>query len=228
MRSSRAADPPSAPIVETAGAEMDAAARERLFETALDALAEEGGPLDAAELAARAGVAETALVAEFAGLDECLDAAYEQLTDRLARAVRSGCERGRAGGGAESWAAGVRGGLEALFDELAASPTRATTLIRGYPALGAARRERYEAFVADFAPLLAEGRELASMGGAELPGEVELLAVGAAEAIVFEAVAAGRAARLPEIAPEALFSVLVPFVGASAAAAEMEKAGGEQ
>ena len=57
---------------------------------------------------------------------------------------------------------------------------------------------------------------------AELPGEVELLAVGAAEAIVFEQIQAGRTARLGELGPEILFSVLVPFVGTAAASAAME------
>jgi AcrR family transcriptional regulator len=211
--------------------EMGSTARERLLDTALAALGEDGREaLDAARLAARAGVAEDELEAEFADLDACLDAAYEQFVDRLGDAVRSGCERGRARAAgaapAEAWPARVRGGLEALLAELAASPARAVALVRTYPALGAARRRRYEAFVADLPPLLAEGRQLAATSGAALPDEVELLAVGAAEAIVFEAVESGRAAALAEMAPAILFSLLVPFIGADAAAAEMEKVGG--
>lgn len=211
--------------------EMGSTARERLLETALAALGEDGPEtLDAGRLAARAGVAEAELVAEFADLDACLDAAYEQFVDRLGEAVRNGCERGRArvaGASAEAWSAGVRGGLEALLAELTASPARAVALVRSFPALGAPRRRRYEAFVADLPPLLAEGRQLAAASGAVLPDEVELLAVGAAEAIVFEAVGSGQAATLAELTPAILFSLLVPFIGADAAAAEMEKAGGE-
>jgi AcrR family transcriptional regulator len=210
--------------------EMDSTARERLLDTALAALAEDGREaLDGARLAARAGVAEAALEAEFADLDACLDAAYEQFVDRLGDAVRNGCERGRARAArspGEAWSAGVRGGLEALLVEVAASPARAVALIRTYPALGASRRRRYEAFVAGLPPLLAKGRQLAAASGAALPDEVELLAVGAAEAIVFEAVESGQAAALAEMAPAILFSLLVPFIGANAAAAEMEKVGG--
>jgi hypothetical protein len=51
-----------------------------------------------------------------------------------------------------------------------------------------------------------------------------MLAVGAAEAIVFEEIEAGRAAQLPALAPAILFSVLVPFLGPEAASAEMQKA----
>jgi hypothetical protein len=98
-------------------------------------------------------------------------------------------------------------------------------LIRTYPELGAPRRIRYENFVARFTPLLAEGRRFAAAGGAKLPDEVEMLAVGAAEAILFEAVESGQAAVLMEMAPAILFSVLVPFIGSEAAAAEMERAG---
>lgn len=210
--------------------EMGSTARERLLDTALAALGEDGREaLDTARLAARAGVAKADLEAEFADLDACLDAAYEQFVGRLGDAVRTGCERGRgsaAGTSVEGWSAGVRCGLEALLDELTASPARAVALVRTYPALGAPRRLRYEAFVADFPPLLADGRQVAEASGAALPDEVELLAVGAAEAIVFDAVESGRAAALAEMAPAVLFSVLVPFIGANAAAAEMEKVGG--
>jgi hypothetical protein len=53
---------------------------------------------------------------------------------------------------------------------------------------------------------------------------VELLAVGAAEAIIFGEVDAGRAGRLPQMLPEILFSVLVPFMGPDRAADEMRTA----
>jgi hypothetical protein len=54
---------------------------------------------------------------------------------------------------------------------------------------------------------------------------VEMLAVGAAEAIIFEEVEAGRAAQLPGLGPAILFSVLVPFLGPERASVEMERAG---
>ena len=52
-----------------------------------------------------------------------------------------------------------------------------------------------------------------------------MLAVGAAEAIVFEEIEAGRAARLPALGPAILFSILVPFLGPDGASAEMKTAG---
>ncbi len=206
---------------------MQPATRERLLEIALVALAEDGRQgLEPAALAARAEIAQAELAAEFDGLDDCLNAAYEQLTGRLVEVAQAGCERGRGHvlDGAEAWTAGVRGGLEALLGALAASPAQALALMSSYPALGATQRNRYEEFCAGFASLLREGRELGAERGAHLPGGVEMLAVGAAESIVFEAVLSGRTAALAEMAPAILFSLLVPFVGAKTATAEMVKA----
>ena len=117
----------------------------------------------------------------------------------------------------------MRAGLEALLAELADDPLRARTLIRTYPSLGNRAQARYQSFVNGFAPLLAAGREIAGVAG-ELPASVETLAVGAAEAIIFEEVASGRTTELPALLPSLLFSMLVPFLGPAAAAVEMEKA----
>jgi hypothetical protein len=113
--------------------------------------------------------------------------------------------------------------LESLLEELASKPAAAALLIRDFPARSPAARARYQEFVESFAPLLAGGRELSGMG-AELPGEVEMLAVRAAEAIVFEEIEAGRTAQLPALAPAILFSLLVPFLGPAGASAEMQRA----
>ncbi|MCW2987266.1 MAG: TetR family transcriptional regulator [Solirubrobacterales bacterium] len=192
--------------------------RERL----LDAMLEEmvvSGP-DGAEVEAalqRAGLEGEEWLAEFLDKDSCLFAAYEQLIERLARKTGEGCALG------ENWPQRVRCGLEYLLEELAGAPAVAALLIRAFPALSPAARARYQEFVESFAPLLAGGRELSEMGE-ELPGEVEMLAVGAAEAIVFEEIEAGRAAQLLALAPAILFSVLVPFLGPEGASAEMQRA----
>ncbi len=166
---------------------------------------------------AAAGVSAAEFQAEFADLDACLFAGYEQLTNRLTEATRRACEAGY------EWPQRVRLGLQALLAELVAQPAGPRGLTRSFPALGRDAHERYESFVEGFAPMLAEGRRFAQ-SPAELPGEVEMLAVGAAETIVVEEVEAGRGSGLPELGPQILFSVLVPFLGPEAAAAEMRAA----
>jgi AcrR family transcriptional regulator len=196
---------------------MQPAARERLLEAMLSELDERG--YDAMSVAGAlhgAGVSRADFEAEFADKDACLFAAYEQLTERLARRTTAGCAGGE-------WPARVRGGLEALLDELAAAPAMARVTIRTFPAISPKARSRYQGFVESFTPLLLEGRKFAKEG-AELPREVEMLAIGAAEAIVFEEIEAGRAERLSSLLPEILFSVLVPFIGPEAASAEMQRA----
>ncbi len=180
--------------------------------------------MSVAALLGAADVTEADFAAEYADLDACLADAYERLTARLDAAVRAGCSIGVNWLVAAEieWPVRVRGGLEALLAELADNPKLARALTRAYPALGPAQQARYQAFVESFAPQFRAGRELAGVE-AELPDEVEMLAVGAAEAIVFEEIAAGRTEQLPTMGSSILFSILVPFLGPGAAA-EAERA----
>ncbi len=192
--------------------------RARLLDAMLEEVAEKGYRGAEVEAALRrAWLDGEEWSAEFGDKDACLFAAYEQLTERLARKTGEGCSLD------EDWPQRVRCGLEALLEELAGAPAVAQLLIRAFPSISPEARGRYQEFVESFAPLLQGGREFSGMG-AELPAEVEMLAVGAAEAIVFEEIEAGRAAQLPALAPAILFSVLVPFLGPEAASAEMQKA----
>ena len=197
---------------------MQPAARERLLEAMLIELAASGyDAMRVADVLTLSGVSKADFEAEFGDKETCLFAAYEQLTERLARKSTEGC-----GSGGE-WPQRVRRGLEALLRELAGAPAMARVAIRTFPSIGPEARARYQDFVEGFASLLREGREFSGMDE-ELPAEVEMLAVGAAEAIVFEEIEAGRAAQLPAMGPAILFSVLVPFLGPEDASAEMEKA----
>ena len=205
---------------------MDTAARELLLEVMLRELDEKGREaIEIANVLARAGVEEEDFDAEFTDLDDCLFAAYGQLTDRLDRALLQGCEDSvnppsRPGA---QWPEKVRGGLYSLLNALAANAQMARVLILTFPALGPAAQARYQTFLESFGPHLAPGREFSELGLA-LPNEVEMLAVGAAEAIAFQEIVAGRTEQLPKMAPSILFSLLVPFVGPDSAAAEMERA----
>jgi AcrR family transcriptional regulator len=155
---------------------------------------------------------------EFPDKDACLVAAFDELTEQLRDAIGEGCATAFG-----DWPGRVAGGLWALLAQLSDRAEMAEALARTFPSIGAAAQGRYQAFVESLAPLLGEGRAFSGVA-AELPGEVEILAVGAAEAIVFEQIRSGRTAQLRAMAPEILFSVLAPFIGSQAAAAEMEKA----
>jgi AcrR family transcriptional regulator len=198
---------------------MEPADRERLLDALLVELGEKGyREMALANPLRLCGVSKTAFEAELVDKDTALFAAYGQLTERLRSRVTGACA-----GADGAWGQRVHAGLQALLDELAANPQTALVLIRTFPAISRDARARYQEFVEEFAPMLREGREL-SERGEELPAEVEMFAVGAAETIVFGEIDAGRASALPALGPSILFSVLVPFLGPEAASAEMETA----
>lgn len=197
---------------------MGPALRRRLFDAILVGIDKRGyEALDLPGIARSFGLSHEQMAAEHADKDAWLSAAYEGLAERLRDAALQGCDPDR------PWPQRVHGGLAAVLAELAAEPPLARVLIRSLPASGPAARERYEAFLRELAGLLADGRAAAALG-TELPDEVELLALGAAEAIVLEVVEDGRIEALPALAPAILFSLLVPFLGPEQAAAEMRRA----
>lgn len=194
---------------------MDAERRDALLRAMLDELVAQGyreASVERAQRAARVSAAEFA--AEFGDKDGCLFAAYDQLADRVVAKATAECDAG------DPWPDRVRAGLETLLSELAAEPELARAITRAFPGIRPAAYERYVDLLSRFEPFMAEGRSYSEVDE-ELPGEVELLAVGAAEAIIFGEVDAGRTDRLPRMLPEILFSVLVPFMGPDRAADEM-------
>jgi AcrR family transcriptional regulator len=197
---------------------VESGQRERLLEAVLVELAERGyTDLSLPRALAEAGVSEAEFEAEFGDQDGCLFAAYEGLSETVVeRAIGSCAEEA-------PWPERVRAGLAAVLEELAAAPQMARVLTRSFPGIRPATYERYVDLVSRFVPAMREGREYSGIEE-ELPNEVELLAVGAAEAIIFGEVDAGRAERLPGLLPEILFSVLVPFIGPERAAEEMRSA----
>lgn len=204
-----------------AGGANPGSARERLLRAALRLATRSGyTELTVGELAEEAGVAPDELFGEFEDPEECLVAAYDQVGQGLVRMVDG--EFTRAGG---TWPQKLRGGLAVLLGLLAIDPATARLLAIEAPAGGIEMRDRYRGLVQGFLPFLAEGREYAEYGE-QLPEQVDLLAVGGAEAIIFEEIAAGRSRRLPELLPEILFTLLVPYVGPEEAGAEMRAARG--
>jgi hypothetical protein len=205
---------------------MEPLAHERLLEAALVVLDEKGRDGMTVEgLLEAAAVSADEFAAAYESLDACLADAYGGLLARLDAAVRGGCETpgGIVRGDEHAWSLRVRGGLEALLAELADHPTLARSLTSSYPALGPAEQMRYQRFLEGLARHLRAGWEASGLG-AELPGEVEILAVGGAEAVLVDEIRAGRARDVTALGPEILFTLLVPFVGATHAKEELERA----
>jgi AcrR family transcriptional regulator len=169
------------------------------------------------EVVSRAGVSQTTFYAEFADEDECLFAAYDRVIDELVSYVADAFQSKR------DWPERMSDALDALLRALAAEPEVAQMAVVEFPAAGPHAHQHYHDALERFLPFLEQGREFSGRSG-ELPPAVELMAVGGAEAIIFDEVVAGRVSKLPEMLPEIVFAVLVPFIGPEQAASSMHAA----
>jgi AcrR family transcriptional regulator len=192
--------------------------RARLLDAMLEEMAEKGyRKVEIEGAMRRAGITGRDCAVEFDNRDACLFAAYEHLAERLIKSATEQCHAD------EKWPERVRCGLASLLDTLASQPDLAKVVVRTFPAVRPDTYARYLSLLEAFAPLLEEGRACSEIAE-ELPKEVEMLAIGAAEAIIFDEIMAGRTASLPALMPSILFSVLVPFVGPDKASAAMRSA----
>jgi AcrR family transcriptional regulator len=171
-----------------------------------------------AEVSAAAGVEEAAFRLHFADREECFLAAYEAVSDVLVARVAVAYE---AADGLP-WAERIAVGLRALVRLLAGEAEIARLAIVEVTAIPGDARLRYGQALDRFVPFLAQGREESTQAGA-LPAETERFAIGAAASLIFDEFRAGRGAELESILPDLLFALTMPYLGAEAAEAEMQK-----
>jgi hypothetical protein len=124
-------------------------ARARLLEAMLEELVEKGyGEVEVRGALERAHLGGEEWSAMFVDKDECLVAAFDQLTGQLRAAIVEGCA------GASDWPGRVAGGLRVLLGTLAGRALMAEALARSFPSIGPDAQRRYQAFVESLAPLL--------------------------------------------------------------------------
>jgi AcrR family transcriptional regulator len=167
------------------------------------------------EVVTEAGVSLASFERHFEDKGACFLAAYDMLIERLLAEVQVDCD------GELEWRERVEHGLAAIVERFAADSDAARAAIVEVGAAGAEARQRQWDALGRFAEYLEEGRELA--GDRELPGNIALMSAGAVSGVIFEELRAGRAAGLPELLPDLLFAVLVPYLGPREAAGEMRR-----
>ena len=191
--------------------------RKRMLRAMARAVAARGyDHVSVADVVQAAGVSRSTFYEEFASKDECLLAAYDALLERLIDQVFAAYES------ETRWPDQVRAGLAALLEALAEEPEVARMATVEIPAAGPEAHRRYRAAIERFVSFFLDGRQVSGRGPT-LPRETELMAVGGAEAIIFDEVVAGRASQLTELLPDILFAVLVPYLGPDEAAVEMRR-----
>jgi AcrR family transcriptional regulator len=169
-----------------------------------------------ADVIAEADVSRTTFYKHFDDKHECFLAAYDLVVERVLGAVVANCDAG------QPWLERMRAGLATVVEMFALDPELARTAIVEVAAAGADARQRHWNAVSRLTEYLAEGEALAD--GRELPQNIGLMAAGAVSGLIFDELLTGRAERLPELLPDLLFAMLVPYIGPSAATEEMRRA----
>jgi AcrR family transcriptional regulator len=169
-----------------------------------------------ADVITEADVSRTTFYKHFEDKHECFLAAYDTIVERVVGEVIARCD------GEQAWLERVRIGLGTIVEMFALDPALARTAIVEVAAAGADARQRHWNAIVRFTEFLEEGEELA--GDRELPENIALMAAGAVSGLIFDELLTGRAERLPQLLPDLLFALLVPYVGPGAATEEMRRA----
>jgi AcrR family transcriptional regulator len=188
--------------------------RQRILRAVVEVASGTGyGGLTVRDVIERAGVSRRTFYEHFENKEQAFLAAYDLVVTRLAVEVEASSTRG------ESWSERIGLGLATFLDRLAGDPALAhlcvvDILAAGPPAL-AIRAGALEAFRNFLQPGLEEAPE-----GLPIPALAAETAIGGTYEVVYSLVLKGRAAELPVLLPDLLQIVLLPFLGAHAAAAE--------
>jgi AcrR family transcriptional regulator len=169
-----------------------------------------------ADVIEEAGTSRSTFYKHFTDKHECFLAAYELLVERVFESVIANCNA------EEAWLDKVRTGLGTIVELFSLDPDLARTAVVEVAAAGADARQLHWNAINRFTEYLEDGRELA--GDRQLPDNIAVMATGAVSGLIFEELLTRGPDRLPELLPDLLFAMLVPYIGPSAAAEEMRKA----
>ncbi|GLY02530.1 MULTISPECIES: TetR/AcrR family transcriptional regulator [Actinoplanes] len=181
--------------------------RERLWDALVHTVAAKGYPnARVSDICAAAGVTRPAFYAIFAGKEDAFLDTYRHGTAVLLRMMDD------AYAARPDWRAGARAALGVLLDVLASVPAFATMAVVEIDAAGPAARAERAALLERFARFFAE---------APAPDGVVAAVVGGVYATIYDYVASGRLAELPDARPVLSFFMMAPFLGRDAALAEL-------
>lgn len=170
------------------------------------------------QVIAHAGVSPQTFAELFESKQECFLAAYDAAID-VAIAYMANSYEAAAG---KPWPDKLAAALEALVELFSAEAEIIRMAMVEVTGLGEDPRVRYRDALVRFEQFFGEGHAYSPQGG-RLPPETARFAVGAAAAIIFDEVRAGRGQELRRILPDLLYAVLMPYLGPEAAAVEMKR-----
>lgn len=200
---------------------VDQSQRQRLLAAVVRVAAVKGYQASSvADILKEAGVGRETFYKHFEDKEDCFLTANDALVAELEAEVQ------RAYGQPGSWPQRVRRGLDTTLRWFAASPEVARVMMIEMGTVGPVAGGRFQETFSRFTALLDDGKEL--IEDAPYLPNIANIAGGAVFARVYEEVALGNTANLPQLFPQLTFELLLPYIGEEAATREREAAAAEQ
>jgi len=191
--------------------------RERLLAAVVRVSAAQGyQATSVADVLGAAGVGRESFYKHFKDKEDCFIAANDALLGALEERVTEAYET------PGSWPDRVRNGLAVTLEWFAADPDIARVMMIEMGTVGPIASDRFRVTFRRFIALLDDGREFIE-SAPDLPN-LASIAGGAVFARVYEEVALGSVAELPNLLPQLTFELLLPYIGEDAAREEQRKA----
>jgi AcrR family transcriptional regulator len=196
--------------------------RERLLAAVVRVTAAKGYQASSvADILKEAGVGRETFYKHFKDKEDCFVTANDALVAELESAVKDAYEQ------PGSWPEKVRRGLVTTLHWFAASPEVARVMMIEMGTVGPIASARFRETFSRFTALLDDGQDLLEDAPDLLPN-LASIAGGAVFARVYEEVALGNTANLPDLIPQLTFELLLPYVGEEAAIRERDAAAAGQ
>ena len=153
----------------------------------------------------------------FPDQEACFLADYDAILGRFVTEVRKACQ-----GPGLTWPEQIELGVEASLSFLAAEPAFARMCIVDMFSAGPSALERYLSAIRLIAAFVDVGRT-GMPGREEVPESVAGMVVGGAAVVIRAEIVDERTQYLPDVGPDILYSLLVPFMEQDEALGRSEK-----
>ncbi|MEX0620091.1 MAG: TetR/AcrR family transcriptional regulator [Solirubrobacterales bacterium] len=180
--------------------------RDRLLDAMAQACSENRyADVSVAGIVAQARVSRSTFYEIFPDKEACFLAAYDAILGRFVTEVIRACEDP-----ALTWPEQIELGIETALDFMAAEPAFAQMCIVDMFSAGQLALERYLSAVRIIASFVDRGRTLP--GRESLSNSIALMSVSGAAVVIRAEIVDERTRYLPEVGPDILFSILVPYM----------------